>query len=111
MNADGTLGSIIYLDCYKSTAFFPNNSLKEICDQAKNYAADNRAFYIDGVDYTNSVQQLCFKSQQNAGELKGMVAVDQATFELLNTIMKKYEGLENSWLMLCYYYATLGANA
>ncbi|MBQ8323464.1 MAG: redoxin family protein [Clostridia bacterium] len=112
-NEDGTLGSIIYVDCLKATAFFPNNSLKDICDQATKYDVDKRAFYIDGVDYTGKVQQLCFKSQQNSGELKGFMPVDEATYELLRTITTsdKYEGLYNSWLMLCYYYKTLGPSA
>ena len=111
VNADGTLGSIIYLDCLNSTAFFPNNTLKEICDQADHFTEDKRAFYIDGVDYTDAIADLCFTAQEPA--YGGYIPVDQNVYELLRiiTTSNKYEGLENSWLMLCYYYATLGANA
>ena len=63
---------------------------------------------MNGHDYTPDIQLICFQAMQNEGELEGFAAVDQNIFEILQTItMQKYEGLYNSWLMLCYYYVTM----
>ena len=56
--------------------------------------------------------EICFRANQQTGALKGFAAVDKNLFELLATITRsdKYEGIENSWLMLCYYEKTLAPN-
>ncbi len=112
-NADGSLGSIIYLDCNRATAFFPSISLYDICRQAQSYAEDKRAFYINGKDYTGDVMAICFESLDNTGDLEGFMPVTKEIYEILYTITtaEKNAGLYNSWLMLCYYYETLGASA
>ena len=112
-NADGTLGSVIYVDCNRPTAFFPSISLYDVCRQAQSYAPDKRALYINGVDYTNAIMAICFESLDNAGDLEGFMPVTQEIYELLRTITmsEKYSGISNSWLMLCYYYVTIGAAA
>lgn len=112
VKADGTLGGIIYLDCNRPTAW-TGTSLYKLCQTAIDKYPDEtkRGFYIDGKDYTLELSQLCFNSIQNEGALKGMYAVDQEVFELLNTITRsaKYGGVEDTWLLLCYYELTLGA--
>ena len=114
-------GNIIYLDCNRVTAFFPYNSLKDICEKALEldddfnfvYQPEDRAFYIGGVDYTPAMYTVCNNASNNEGALRGFIAVDQEIFELLNTITRsnKYEGIQDSWLMLCYYYKNLGPSA
>ena len=108
VDENGELGSIIYLDVNRPTAFFNSISLYDICRDAQKYAPEKRAFYVNGHDYTPDIQLICFQAMQNEGELEGFAAVDQNIFEILQTItMQKYEGLYNSWLMLCYYYVTM----
>jgi len=112
LKSNGELGGIIYLDVNRPTAFFTTISLYDICRQAQAYAPEKRAFYIGGVDYTDAVMEICFRANQQTGALKGFAAVDKNLFELLATITRsdKYEGIENSWLMLCYYEKTLAPN-
>ncbi|MBE7077830.1 MAG: TlpA family protein disulfide reductase [Clostridiales bacterium] len=119
VNKDGSLGSVIYLDFNRPTSFFNTNSLYNIANAAlaeKNgkpvYPPEKRAFYIDGVDYSEIIADKGYESLQNEGELKGFMAVDQELFEIITKITRsaKYEGIEDSWLFLCYYYKTIGAN-
>lgn len=108
---NGELGGIIYLDVNRPTAFFISSSLYNVCRQAEAYAPEKRALYIDGVDYTPIFKDICFKAMLQSGNKKGFAAVDQELFELLRilTLSKKYDGIENSWLLLCYYEKTLSA--
>ena len=112
LQEDGTLGGIIYLDVNRPTAFFTSISLYDICrDALKNYPnPEKRALYIDGVDYTETFMEICYTATQQTGALKGFAAVDQELFELLCILTRsaKYDGIENSWLLLCYYEKTLG---
>lgn len=114
LQEDGTLGGIIYLDVNRPTAFFNSISLYDICrDALKNYPnPEKRALYIDGVDYTETFMEICYTATQQTGPLKGFAAVDQELFELLCILTRsaKYDGIENSWLLLCYYEKTLGAS-
>ncbi len=120
---DGTLGSIIYMDIHRPTAanFFGSMSIDEICKQALGLeefkengplAPEKRAFYVNGVDYTPEIRKLCLKAMNRNDELKGFVAVDKEVFDLLQTILlsDKYEGIEDTWQLLCYYYKTLDAD-
>jgi hypothetical protein len=111
LKEDGTLGGIIYLDVNRPTAFFTSISLYDICrDALKNYPnPEKRALYIDGVDYTETFMEICYTATQQTGALKGFAAVDQELFELLCILTRsaKYDGIENSWLLLCYYEKTL----
>ena len=108
---NGELGGVIYLDVNRPTAFFTSISLYNICRQAEEYYPDptKRAFYIDGVDYTPIFKQICFKAMLQSGDKKGFAKVDQELFELLCILTRsdKYEGIHNSWLLLCYYEKTL----
>ena len=106
---NGELGGIIYLDVNRPTAFFISKSLYDICREASRYETEKRALYINGVDYTDTFYQICFNAMKNEGNLQGFAAVDQNLFELLCILTRseKYDGIENSWLMLCYYEKTL----
>ena len=119
-NTDGTLGSIIYLDINRPTAFFLNDALYATI--LRFYNADTgeytvppekRPFYLDGVDYTERLHAYCFRAMQNEGDLEGFIAVDQDLFSILQgiTMSTHYEGIENDWLRLCYYYKVIGKNA
>ena len=110
LNEDGTLGSIIYLDAVRPTAFFNSKDLYTICVEALNYETEKRAFYIDGVDYTVALMEdYCFYAAGRTGQYAGFVEVDKDLYEILTAITgsEKYEGTFNSWLMLCYYEKTL----
>lgn len=109
LKENGELGGIIYLDVNRPTAFFTSTSLYNICRQAINYAPEKRALYINGVDYTEKFMSICFTAMQQTGDLKGFAAVNQELFDLLCILTRsaKYDGIENSWLMLCYYEKTL----
>ena len=111
-------GSILYLDVNRPT-FFDDNSLYDVCRLAilNNVPAQERAFYVDGVDYTETLMEYCnngmfpdqpkFEEDPNTDKA-GFVAVDQKLMTLLQTItMKRYFGVEKSWLMMCYYWVTL----
>lgn len=118
VNADGSLGSIIYLDTINNTYFF-TYSLSSRINAFKLYESDGswegiwkvepskRPFYHNGVDYTEILDEYCFKALQSEGELHGFIAVDQRLYEALVAVTesKEYDGEKDSWLLLCYYYA------
>ncbi len=118
-NADGTLGGLIYVDLLRTTAFFNSASLYDICKNAIEKFPDitKRALYveeqyIDGKyipahDYTEDLWPLC----READELQQpFLVVDEDMYEILWTITRssKYEGIDDSWLLFCYYDRTLG---
>lgn len=112
LNANGTVGSILYLDTFRPTMLFNSQSLNDIVEDAKKYPdVTKRAFYINGKDYTPLVQQFCFKASKITGELNGFLAVDQEVYDVIRTIAMAHDGfgIDNSWLKLCYYYYTLQA--
>ncbi len=109
VEADGRLGSVIMLDVNRPTAFWSSTSLYNICRQAYKYDVEKRALYIDGVDYTDEFKRICFIANKQSGDMKGFAKVDKNLFDLLQkvTMSAKYEGIEESWLLLCYYDKTL----
>ncbi len=120
VNKDGSLGSIIYLDCNRPTAFFQSNALYDIARDAQNYPPEKRAFYVTYTDengatqtkdLTEDIMRICFNANKNT-ENKGFIAVDEEVYKILNYLIRsdKYEGIENDWLRLCYYYKTISAN-
>ena len=69
---------------------------------------------IPGVDLTAEIKAYVSKMYSGpATERVGCVAVDAKLAQLLQHLMDKYtfEGVENSWTKLCYYYDYLGPNA
>ena len=120
VNKDGSLGSIIYLDCNRPTAFFQSDALYDIARAAQNYATEKRAFYVTYTDengatqtkdLTEDIMRICFNANKNT-EDKGFIAVDEEVYKILNYLIRsdKYEGIENDWLRLCYYYKTISAD-
>ncbi len=119
LKKDGTLGGVIYLDVGRPTAanFFGSQSIYEVTQEAieNNIAPAKRAFYVDGVDYTQQFNDLAADAVRKAGgpaaaaKNGAFIAVDQDLFELLNTITlsDKYDGIRETWLLLCYYDRTL----
>lgn len=112
---DGSLGGIIYLDVSRPTPLLTGYSLYNILYSAlkpgSTVAVENRLFYINGTDYTEELMDDYVYPAHNAtGSKKGFVAVDARLFEILNalTLSSKYEGVKDSWLLLCYYEKTIG---
>ena len=66
-------------------------------------------YHGQGSDLTEEVRKYVSKMETTA-EREGCVAVDARLAEILQLLMDKYtfEGVENSWLKLCYYYDYLG---
>lgn len=68
-------------------------------------------YHGKGEDYTDEIKAYA-KKLINDGheERKGCVLVDKELAEILQKLMDKFtfEGVENSWLKLCYYYDHLG---
>ena len=69
-------------------------------------------YHGTGKDYTDLMKSYADKVF-TSGELEGCVAVDEELAEALQMLMDKYtfEGVEHSWIKLCYYYDHLGPNA
>ena len=67
-------------------------------------------FHGAGKDYTEEIRGYLSKVEKS-GATDGCVVVDERLAELLQMLMDKYtfEGVENSWLKVCYYYDHLGA--
>ncbi len=107
-NKDGSLGSIIYVDMLLPTMFFQSNSLYETAKNALlSYAEQDRAFYVNGTDYSGVIAEYGHRSYF-AKEYEGYVPLNQELFEALEAITGKFDGIENSWQMLCYYEVVLG---
>lgn len=127
LNADGTLGSIIYLDVIHPTEYFNEDTLKNVCEAALRkdpdtgeyyYPEDKRAFFIGDTDYTPTLQRFVnIATLSNQNDKVGYIAVDAEVFSWLYAVTRseKYDGVEdtsgniNSWLLLCYYMKELSA--
>lgn len=103
-NADGTLGSILYLDTANANYYWDGSfSLETALSQ-------NRfdTLLIDGVDYTQKLEAICAKGKANT-TMPGYVAVDQEVYDCLTTVLAAQSmPALNDWLLMCYYYKTLG---
>ncbi len=116
---DGSLGSIIYLDTARPTAAgFSPYSLYKICQSALQSVANggkesDNAFYIDGHDYSKELWVVCNDALKQEGELKGYMPVDKELFDLLQTVLMspKFDGIPDTWLLMCYYYKTIDENS
>ena len=115
LNADGSLGSIIYLDIDRPTSFNLKMSLYDAVRASRKIQdVTKRDFYINGTDYTEILMQYCF----NAKPWYKDSSMQQYTFQPVNAelfdILRKltmdtaYEGVGDSWLLLCYYEKTVG---
>lgn len=111
VNADGSLGGKIYVDMLKATAFFPHNSLYQTAVDALDYEEAKRAFYVNGKDYSYLLANIGYQTTNNTGEFYGYAALNKELFEAICAITRsaKYDGISDSWQLLCYYYRTLKA--
>ena len=118
VNKDGTLGGAIYVDMTHATAFFPNNSLYQTALADRNKDKELRNFYINGTDYTDLIIKYgrlanirIEDSDPATPSLVGYVELDQPLFEALCAITQsvRFDGISDSWQLLCYYYRTLSA--
>ncbi len=115
--ADGSRGGQIYLDVNRPTAFFNiAMSLYEICRQGVTVKDETkRALYIPEYgDLTEEMYKVCYEATGGVetDPKYGFIAVDKDLFDLLNKIVcsSKYDGIHNSWLLLCYYDRTVSAD-
>ncbi len=121
---DGSLGGKIYLDLNRPTAFFDTASLHDIYVEGLKSADGTPALYveeqyIDGKyvaakDYAIEFQKLWLEATRNMTEVKAdtpvYVAVNKDIYDMLYIVTRcsKYEGIEDTWLLLCYYDRKLG---
>lgn len=114
VNKDGTRGGRIYVDMMRGTSFFPNHSLYATARADKDKAVELRNFYINGVDYTQIIIDYGRAAQTREDDnlmLDGFIELDKTLFDALVAITQseRFEGISDSWQMLCYYEQTLGA--
>ncbi|MBQ3154531.1 MAG: hypothetical protein IJB88_04810, partial [Clostridia bacterium] len=68
-------------------------------------------YHGDGEDLTEEIRSYADKIDNSENtERNGCVVVDARLAELLQKLMDKYtfDGVDNSWLKVCYYYDYLG---
>lgn len=93
----------------KATDEFLRKEWGEEYDQyAESYKLDEvyeGIYHGTGEDYSDEIRAYA-KKMAASGDLKGCVAVDARLAELLQMLMDKFtfEGVENSWIKVCYYY-------
>ena len=117
LNADGSLGSIIYLDIDRPTSFNLKMSLYDAVRKARNTSdVTKREFYINGTDYTETLIKYCFNGKpwytEASMQKYTFHPVNQELFDILRklTMETAYDGVSDSWLLLCYYEKTVGFN-
>ena len=68
-------------------------------------------YHGKGEDLTDDIQAFLSKMEKSPAEREGCVVVTKELAEILQKLMDKYtfEGVDQSWLKLCYYYDYLGA--
>ena len=66
-------------------------------------------YHGEGEDLTEEVRAYFSKIEKAPAERKGCVAVDERLAEILQLLMDKFtfQGVEQSWLKVCYYYDSL----
>ncbi len=108
LNADGSLGDLIYVDMTRSTRYvFFENSLFDIAAYELAIEPEYRVFYIDGVDYTQVIYDYAEASLSNEGDFEGYVTLNQELFDVLTAITEK-DGVKEGWQFMCDYYTTIG---
>ena len=92
---------------------FPNNSLFDTAKADKQKEVTKRNFYINGVDYTDLILQYGLASRSRTDNKFGFIELNQELFDALVAITRseRFEGISDSWQMLCYYEKVLGAPA
>ncbi len=116
VNEKGEFGSKIYLDLINPLAvsYFGSLSLYQVCKQAidNEIAPEKRALYVDGEDYTDEIYSFYLQAtdKEKTDPLYGYIEVSQTVYDVLQSILlsEKYDGIQDTWLALCYYYKPLG---
>lgn len=110
LNKDGSRGGKIYVDMLKGTVQFPRASLYNTAINALTYEESKRAFYINGVDYSEYLAEVGYATMSNAGMYYGYAALNKQLFDTICAITRsaKYDGIADTWQLLCYYVRTLG---
>ncbi|MBQ3196100.1 MAG: TlpA family protein disulfide reductase [Clostridia bacterium] len=83
-------------------------------DYAESYKVDDvlaGIFHGEGEDLSETIKAYEDKIIKDGSVMDGCIPVDEELAKLLQLLMDKYtfEGVENSWLKVCYYYNYLGA--
>ena len=110
VDENGEMAGIIYLDVNRPTPFSNRQSLYDAVRAAEKQAdIEKRTFYINGTDYTSVFKQYCFQATVSSSKF-GFIEVDADIFDLLRklTMDTEYDGVSDSWLLLCYYEKTVG---
>ncbi|MBQ8720515.1 MAG: redoxin domain-containing protein [Clostridia bacterium] len=101
LNADGSLGSLIYADFYMYTSTFPTQNLQDLYRLGAfgSSNADAAKWYIDHL-----------LNEDGYPERQGCTPVDERLADLLQSIIHNhvFEYVEGGWLKFCYYYDSLG---
>lgn len=102
---------VIYLDIAYTTGVFTNLNLVALCEKGGfNFTKDELGNAVEGEDLTSLFNEYIPKAVDDENDpLYGLVVVDKQLAEILQKLMDKYtfEGVEESWLKLCYYIETL----
>lgn len=108
---------LAYLDQHDGDVEKTEAYLKELWGEE--YDQNAQAYQIEdvfegiyhgtGEDYSNEIRAYA-KKMATSGDINGCVAVDERLAQLLQMLMDKFtfEGVENSWIKVCYYYNTIG---
>ena len=109
---DENVDSALYLDMTHSTYLFPETSLQRVIEDAyeKYPDATKRLLYMDGQDYTDTMNKYLFYALLGEGDKFGMVQINQELMDIILLLAKKadgFGGVENSWQKMCYYDKTL----
>ena len=111
---DEKTDSLLYLDLTNATYLFTSSSLRTIIEQAYMYEdVTKRVFYLNGKDYTDVMQKYLYFAELNNGELYGKTVVTAELMDIMLLLTKKHDGfggVENSWQLMCYYYAAVNGN-
>ncbi len=106
----------VYLDLTSPTMLFSSYILADYIHSYEDYETEKRLFYLPDEngnmkDYSPIMEVYRFEAECNNGILNGKIAVNAELMHVLLELTKKYDGFDgvkNSWQMMCYYYQPLG---
>ena len=93
-----------YLESLWGEEFDANSDLYQLDDVFQG------RYHGEGPNLTEEIRAYVAQIDKSGTEKDGCVAVDARLAEILQLLMSKYtfEGVDNSWLKICYYYDHLG---
>ncbi len=112
VDKNGEMGSVIYLDVLNPTTFSPTQSLYAFTQAQREIEnIQDREFYLpDGQggykDYTDDIWKACLLATRDGAYIVVTEEIHQFLYAL--TVYSDHEGLDNTWLTLCYYDKTIG---